>query len=379
MASETPVPSSKPPSPSVAIICDWLTNTGGAEKTVYAIHKAFPDAPVFTSVYEPENMRDFAGVDVRTTWLQRFPKFLRVRHQLFPVLRAFAFRRLDLRDYDVIISLASAEAKAVRKRPGAVHICYCHTPTRYYWSHYDEYLRNPGFGPLNPIIRLVMPPFVRWMRRLDLRSVAGVDQFIANSREVQARIKKYYKRDATVINPPVEMQLFRRLDINKPRHGLIMVGRQVAYKRYDLGIQACNELKLPLTVVGNGPEHHKLQAIGGPTITFVQADDKQKAELLATSEAFLFPQFEDFGIVQVEAMAAGTPVIAYAKGGSLDAVVDGKTGVFFDKQTVEALKKAIVEFQGKKFDHKAIQKHAEEFSEERFMKQITDLIHKIDS
>ncbi len=361
-------------SPRVAIVCDWLTNTGGAEKTVFALHKAFPDAPIFTSVYEPENMRDFKGVDVRTTWLQRFPKFLRQRHQLFPVLRAHAFRNLDLSDYDIIISAASAEAKAVRKRPDAVHICYCHTPTRYYWSHYQEYKKQPGFGPLNPLIRLILPLFVGWMRRLDLRSVRGVDHFIANSREVQARIKKYYNREATVINPPVEMQLFRTLNIKGARSGFVMVGRQVNYKRFDLAVAACTQLGVTLRISGVGPEHSKLVAMAGPTVEFVHVTDEEKGNFLASAQGYIFPQFEDFGIVQVEAMAAGTPVIAYKKGGALDAVVDGKTGVFFDAQTVSSLKKAITNFQAKQFKPAVIQQHAEQFSEERFIQTVRDFV-----
>jgi hypothetical protein len=178
--------------PKIAIVCDWLTNMGGAERVVLALHKAFPDAPIYTSVFTPETMPAFRDLDVRTTYLQKLPLPLRGKHQLFPLQRASAFRKLNLREYDIIISSASAEAKAVRKRPDAVHICYCHTPTRYYWSHYKEYVASPGMGPLNPLVRVALPTLVNMMRKIDLRAVDGVDYFIANSSAVSGRIAKYY-------------------------------------------------------------------------------------------------------------------------------------------------------------------------------------------
>lgn len=361
--------------PKIAIVCDWLTNPGGAERVVLSIAKAFPDAPVYTSVFAPEKMPGFDGLDIRTTYLQKLPKFLRNRHQLFPVLRAHAFAHLDLNQYDVVISIASAEAKAVRVRKGATHICYCHTPTRYYWSHYEEYKREPGLGALNPLIRPLIPPFVRWMRKLDLKAASGVDYFIANSTTVAERIQKYYGRDSYVLNPPVDTDRFKGLDINGPRKGFVVIGRQVPYKRADLAIAACNELKLPLTVYGSGSEHERFVAMAGPTVSFrTDAPDAEVAQALAGAEGYIFPQVEDFGIVQIEAMAAGTPVIAYAVGGSRDAVVDGKTGLFFAEQTTESLKGALQKFQKLTFDHAAVQKHAEGFSEERFIAKLREFV-----
>jgi glycosyltransferase involved in cell wall biosynthesis len=361
--------------PKVAIVCDWLTNMGGAEKVVLSIAKAYPGAPIYTSVFTPETMPEFKNLDIRTTYLQKLPKFLRSKHQLFPVLRAHAFRGLDLSAYDIIISSASAEAKAVQKRTGAIHICYCHTPTRYYWSHYEEYRREPGFGPLNPLIRLVIPPFVRWMRRLDLRTITGVDYFIANSSTVAERIKKYYNRDSYVLNPPVEMDRFRELDISGTRTGFMMIGRQVPYKRSDLAVAACNQLKLPLTVYGNGSEHDRLAAAAGPTVKLVVgAPDSEVAAALTHAAGYIMPQEDDFGIIQIEAMAAGTPVIAYSKGGSRDAVIPGKTGLFFNEQTVNSLVAALKRFKPEQFDPKTIRKHAETFSEERFIAKLQDFV-----
>jgi glycosyltransferase involved in cell wall biosynthesis len=361
--------------PKVALVYDWLTNMGGAERVVLAMHQAFPDAPIFTSVFEPDGCPLFKNLDVRTTWLQKLPGFIRKRHQLYAPLRAHAFGKLDLTEFDIVISISSAEAKAVRVRPDAKHICYCLTPTRYYWSHYQEYKKEPGFGALNPLVRLLLPLFVGWMRRLDLKAAQSVDQFVTLSSEVVSRIKKYYDADSTIIYPPVDMHRFTSLDISGKRSGFVALGRQVPYKRIDLAIQVCNELGLPLTVFGNGPEHEKLMAMAGSTIKFVVgASDQTIAETLAKAEGFFFPQQEDFGIVQVEAMAAGCPVIAYAKGGALDVITEGKTGVFFDTQNTESIKKAVSKLQNTRFAPKVLQAHAESFSEENFIRQVRELI-----
>jgi glycosyltransferase involved in cell wall biosynthesis len=361
--------------PKIALVYDWLTNYGGGERALLAAHKAFPDAPIYTSVYIPEAVTQFADADVRTTNLQRLPKFLRRWHQLLPVFRPHAFRSLNLDEFDVILSMGSAEAKAVRKRADAWHINYCFTPTRYYWSHYEEYKQNPGFGPLNPLIRVVIPPFVAAMRKKDLQAAAGVDAFIGNSSAVAKRIDQYYDKKAAVIYPPVDTSRFRDLNITGPRSGFVVVGRQVPYKRMDLGIQACNELGIELTLYGDGPEHKHLQSIAGPTIHFVVgASDQDVATALAKAEGFLFPQEEDFGITQVEAMAAGCPVVAYAKGGAIDVVVDGKTGTFFNEQTVPALKDAVARLKTMRFTPKVLQMHTEQFSEERFVKELREFV-----
>jgi glycosyltransferase involved in cell wall biosynthesis len=316
-------------------------------------------------------MPAFSGLDVRTTYLQKLPSYLRGRHQLFPLQRTQAFRKLDLREYDIIISCASAEAKAVIKRPDAVHICYCHTPTRYYWSHYKEYLSAPGLGPLNPLMRVALPALVRTMRKKDLQAVEGVNYFIANSSTVADRIKKYYGRDSFIVYPPVYMDRFKSLDIGGEREGFVALGRQVPYKRYDIAIEACNQLGLPLTLYGTGPDHKRLEHMAGPTIRFVEgANDKQVAKALVRAKGFIFPQEEDLGIVQIEAVAAGCPVIAYAKGGALDIVVDGKTGIFFDRQNAQSLVKALKRFEELKFTPKVLQSHAEQYSEERFIEHI---------
>lgn len=361
--------------PKVAIVADWLTNMGGAEHFLYSLHKAFPDAPIFTSVFSPEKCERFANLDVRTTYLQKFPRFLREKHQLFSVFRAHAFRHLDLNEYDVIISSASAEAKAVTARKDAVHICYCHTPTRYYWSHYKEYKKNPGFGILDPLVKLAIPPFVSWMRKLDLNAVKEVDYFIANSHEVQNRIKKYYHKNSTIIFPPVETKRFTpKTKIEKQEYYLI-AGRQIPYKRIDLAISACNQLQKPLIVIGNGSEHQKLVEMSGPTVKFaVGVSDDKIAQYFQRAKGFIFPSLEDFGIVPVEAMAAGTPVIAYGKGGALDSVKDGISGIFFEQQNTKSVAETIKHFETMHFNNKKITDYAQNFDETVFIKKIQQFV-----
>lgn len=325
--------------PKIALVTDWLTNMGGAEPLLLEIHKLYPDAPIYTSVYDRKAMPAFHGCDVRTTYLQkRLPRFLRYKHTLWPVLRADAFRKLDLSEFDIIISTSSAEAKAVKKsRPGQVHIAYIHTPIRYYWSHYEEFKREFSFGELTWLIRPFIPLFVRAMRKKDLASIPGIDVFIANSTVTQSRIKEYYHRPSTVIHPPVAIDRFTPPPQTE-RTGYVLWGRHVPYKRFDLAIRACNKLKAPLTIIGSGPDTERLKELAGPTITFTgRVSDEELVHLAQHAKAFLFPNEEDFGISAVEALAAGTPVIGYAKGGVLDIVQDGETGILFTEQTVDSL------------------------------------------
>lgn len=362
--------------PKIALVTDWLTNMGGAEPLLLEIHKLYPDAPIYTSVYNKDAMPAFHGCDVRTTYLQKvLPKFIRYKHVLWPVLRAYAFRKLDLSEFDIIISTSSAEAKAVRKtRADQVHIAYIHTPIRYYWSHYEEFKREFNFGNLSFLIRPLIPLFVRWMRKLDLQSIPGIDVFIANSTVTQSRIKQYYDRPSTVVHPPVEIDRF----IPPPqtdRDGFIVWGRHVPYKRFDLAIKACNKLKVPLTIVGNGPDTERLKSLAGPTISFPgRVSDEELVRLAQHSKAFLFPNEEDFGISAAEALAAGTPVIGYAKGGVLDIVQDGETGVLFPEQTVESLAAAIEQFETLSFLPATLHRKSKRFAPSLFDTKIKKIV-----
>ena len=362
--------------PKVAIVHDWLTTMGGAEPTVLEIHKLFPNAPIYTSVYDAANMPAFKNIDVRTTDLQtKLPKKLRYKHVLWPTLRAKAFRKLDLSEFDVIISSSSAEAKAVRKtRPGQIHIAYIHTPPRYYWSHYEEFRREFTFGALTPFIRPFIPHFVKKMRKLDLESTKDIDVFIANSTVTQQRIKEYYNKPSTVIHPPVEVAKFTPPPKGE-RSGYILWGRHVPYKRFDLAIEACNNLKAPLTVIGSGPDTERLKSLAGPTITFIgRVSDEELVQRAQSAKAFLFPNEEDFGISAVEALAAGTPVIAYKKGGALDIVQEGETGVFFEEQSVGSLIDAMKRFESMSFLPATLHRKAKRFDKGLFTTKLRNII-----
>jgi glycosyltransferase involved in cell wall biosynthesis len=358
----------------VALVHDWLTNFAGAERVVMALHKAYPQAPLYTSVYNPKQVPQFRNLTVHTSFLQKLP-LAKTKHKLFPTLRARAVGGFNLGGYDVIISSASAEAKSINKPEQALHICYCHTPTRYYWSDYQQYYNRPGFGWLDPVIRLLMPSKIKKMRRLDYATAQKVDHFIANSHYVAQRIQKYYNREATVIYPPVEIERFK---VNSGRRqGFLVVGRQVPYKRVDLAVQACSQLGLSLTVVGRGSENTKLRKLAGPTVTFIErADDAEIAKLYGQAQALIFTPEEDFGIVPVEAMACGTPVIAYGKGGATESVVAGKSGLFFDKQTVGSLVSALEKFKSLDFNPQTVATHSHKFSQERFIKEIQDFVRQ---
>jgi glycosyltransferase involved in cell wall biosynthesis len=366
-------------SPRVAIVHDWLTNMGGAENVVYAMHQAFPDAPIYTSTFSPENMPLFKDLDIRTTYLQKLPGLLRKLHKFFPMLRVNAFRKLDLSEFDIILSSSSAEAKQVRKtRPNQVHICYCHTPIRYYWSHYDEYKRDPGFGKFNWLVRLAMPLMVPPLKRADYKAAQNVDVFIANSSEVQKRIKKYYGKNSTVIHPPVDVD---RFEPSRTRDNyFVALGRQVPYKRIDLAVAAATKLNVPLHVYGNGSEHQRLVDMAGPTVKFFtnrfgDASDDAVTQALNHAKGYIFPAEEDFGIVQVEALAAGAPVIAYGKGGALDIVQDGESGILFGEQTVGAVIEAMKKLDTTTFLPGALRRKAKRFDKGLFDTKIKKIVN----
>lgn len=359
------------PKPRVAIVHDWLVG-GGAERVILELHHMYPDAPIYTSYCTPE-WRKRLDNKVVTGFLQHQPfGWLR---KYVGLLRIWWFSHLDLSQYDVVISsTGNGEAKGVKVPQGTTHICYCHAPTHYYWRHYDTYLRDPGFGIGNSLARLGLRLLVGPLRRWDLKAAGRPDYFIANSQHTSDEIKQFYGRSSEVIFPPVDQERFHVAEPQK-RQGFITVSRQTPYKHVDLIVQACTDLNVPLVVIGRGPEHDKLVAMAGPTVTFPKdVSDEAMGAYMAGAEAFLFAAYEDFGVTPVEALAAGTPVIAYKKGGALDYVVPGKTGLFYDQQTVDSLKKAIQDFPNHSFDHKAIATYAQQFSPETFRKKIADFV-----
>ena len=357
----------------VALVHDWMVSRRGGERVLWAMHLAFPEAPIYTSVYRPDVLPEFAACDVRTSFLQRRP-FSLIGHRFVPALRTLAFEGLDLSEFDVVISSSTAEAKGVITGPETLHVAYVHTPTRYYWSDYHGYLAQPGFGRLDPVVRRLMPALVSRRRIWDLAAAQRPDVMVANSQNVAARVRKYYGREtAAVIPPPVAVERFR--PSTDHGNGLVVVGHLVPYKRVDLAVEACRRLGRPLTVVGVGPDLRRLQRLAGPETRFAgMLSDEDVAAAIEAAAALLFPGEEDFGIVPLEAMAAGRPVIAFGRGGALETVVDGKTGVLFHRQDVDSLVDAIGRFDAQQFDPDELHAHAESFSTEIFVTRLRNFV-----
>ena len=358
----------------VAIVHDWFVG-GGAERVVYELHKMYPKAPIYTSYCSPEWRQRLSGTQVITSYMQRWP-FSKLR-KFLPPLRALWFSRLDLSGYDLVISSSGAEAKAVKVAKPAVHINYCHAPTHYYWSRYDDYLANPGFGKLDWLARLGLKLLLGPMRRWDYKAAQRPHHMIANSNYIKQQIEKYYGRDAAVIHPPVDIERFSG-KAEEPRRGFITAGRQTPYKRIDLAVKACSQLNLPLVVLGGGPDHGRLKKMAGKSVTFLRGkSDEELAHYFQTSLAFIFPGLDDFGITPVEALAAGTPVIAYKAGGALDYVQPGKNGEFFNEQTAQSLADALSRFNPDGYNNSVITKSAARFSPDEFHKNILKYINKV--
>ena len=364
----------------VAIVCDWLTNVGGAEKVLLAVHQMYPEAPIYTSQYDPRGIDWFRDADVRTGWMQMFPSSWR---RFLGWFRARYFAKLDLSGYDVVISVTGAEAKAVKcvdERTGrrAAHVSYCHVPTQYYWQMYDDYVKNPGFGVLNPVVRVAFRWLVGPLRRRDYEAAQRVDQFVTISEYAKEMILKYYKRGTEVVWPPVEVEAFSN-GTHKGGDYYVVSSRQVTWKRLDLAVKACAKLGRKLVVVGEGPEHERLVEMAGnsPLVKFLPLAGREKlAQILAGAKGYIFPSLEPFGIAPVEALAAGCPVIAFAQGGARDYVTDGENGVMFEKQTVKSLEEAMLRFEKMGFDRKKVARSAEKFGEDRFVRELEKVVEK---
>ncbi|MHB1677548.1 MAG: glycosyltransferase [Sulfuriferula sp.] len=361
------------PNIRVAIVHYWLVNMRGGEKVVEALCEMFPQAEIFTHVYVPEAVSEtIRKHKVHTTFINRLPKAAKL-YQTYLPLMPLALQQLDLREFDLVISSESGPAKGVVVAPDARHICYCHSPMRYVWDMYPNYLASAG-----RIKRLLMPPLIHYLRIWDYFTAGGVDQFVANSRYVASRIQRYYRRDARVIAPPVNTHEFKPAD--EVGDFYLMFGQLVSYKRPDLVVEAFNESGRKLVVIGEGEAGAALKKLASKNITFLgrQPFDVVR-EHLAKCKALVFPGLEDFGIVPVEAMATGRPVIAYGRGGVLDSVIDGVTGVFFHEQSVAALNGAIERFEREydKFDPLKIAEHAGEFSKANFKRGFMTLIDEV--
>jgi len=350
----------------VALVHDYLIQDGGAERVLQVFQDMWPEAPTYALFYDRNRVGTaFDGKDVRTSFLQDVPFALKHYKWFMPFMPA-ATEHYDLNGYDVVLSSTSAFAKGVITRPDAMHLCYCHTPTRYLWSDTHSYVRELRLPA--PVKKLV-PYVLSRLRVWDRQAAERVDRFIANSETVQRRIRKYYQRDSVVIHPPVETSRFSPAARTDGYY--VAGGRLVAYKRFDIVVQAFNKLGIPLKIFGEGPELDKLRAAAKKNIEFMgKVSEAQKAELYRHAIAYLHPQEEDFGITAVEAMASGRPVIAFRKGGAVETVVEDVTGSFIDEQSWEELANQIIRFRPEDFDPAAIRAHAEKFDTERFKEKL---------
>ncbi|MBI4214157.1 MAG: glycosyltransferase [Chloroflexi bacterium] len=355
----------------LAIVHDYLNQYGGAERVLEALHEIFPDAPVYTSLYEPGALPEsFKAWDIRTSFLQRIPLSHRY-HRALLLLYPAAFESFDLSSYDVVLSMSSAWAKGVVTPPGTAHVNYCLTPMRFAWN-YAEYVEREKIGRA---ARAMLPAAMHYLRMWDVTTAQRVDRFVAISSAVQARIRKYYRREADLLFPPVDAEQIP-LGTGGGEEFLV-VSRLVPYKRIDLAVAACSRIGAPLTVMGDGRDRAELAAKAGPTVRFVgQASDAERAAALGRCRAFLFPGEEDFGIAPVEAMAAGRPVIAYRGGGALDTVIEGVTGELFGPQTVDALADRLLNFDPSTYDSDAIRNHALQFGRSHFQRAISEYLHE---
>ncbi len=354
----------------IALVHDYLVQYGGAERILECFTELFPYAPIYTLVYDKKAMHGvFKNKDIRTSYLQKLP-FARKRHRFFPPLMPLAIEQFDLSKYDIVLSDSASYAKGVITNPETLHICYMHTPMRYAWDDCQKYTQDFGFPNL---IKRFVPFAMNYIRIWDKSSADRVDKFIANSNFVAKRIKKYYRKNAIVINPPVSIDNFY---ISSSRASyFLMVGRLIAYKRHDIAIKAFNELGLPLKIIGRGPEIKRLKKLAGPNIEFLErVSEKDLPKYYAECQAFIFPQEEDFGIVAMEAMASGRPLIAYYGGDIPEHMEDGKTGIFFYSQNPEDIIRAVKKFRDEDYDPEYIRSRSLKFDRKIFKDKIRKYI-----
>jgi len=354
---------------NVALVHDFFCNLGGSDQVVATLHQMYPQAPVFTLLVSERNKdaEVLREMDLHTSFVQRLP-LSRRWHEPYLPLFPIAIESFDLTGYDLVLSSSHVCAKGVIPPPEALHLCYCHTPARYAWDLGPLYL-----GRLNPIQRAYAAAVMHRLRIWDVTTSVRVDHFVANSGFVAKRIRRYYRRSATVIHPPVDTQYFT--PGGEEGEHFLVVSRLTAYKRVDLAIEAFNRLGLPLVVIGDGPERRRLQSRAGPNIKFLGAVARsQVREQMRSCRGLIFAGKEDFGITPVEVQATGRPVVAYGAGGVLETVVDGVTGILFSEQSTEAVCEAVAACAVRSFDRDAIRQHAKQFDRDLFCRKMTDLI-----
>jgi len=356
----------------VAIVHDYLNQFGGAERVVAALHEIFPDAPIFTSIYNARKMPPaFQKMDIRTSFMKKLPFILKkFRHYFWLYPRAF--ESFGLSEYDLIISSSSAYAKGIIKREDAIHVCYCHNPMRFAWR-YDDYIKKEN---IPWIAKKILPLFLNSLKKWDLKRNKGVDFFIANSSVVKNRISQFYGRDSKIIHPPIDIDKFS-LGTNQENYFLI-VSRLNYYKRLDIAVDAFSKLGLQLRIVGEGPAKPDLIKKAATNIDFLgNVDDNRLRDLYAKCRALIFTEEADFGMVPLEGAASGRPTIAFGRAGALETIKDDVSGLFFDEQTPESLIEAIKRFEKMKFDKNIIRQHAEKFSKDAFKRKIREFLSEI--
>ena len=352
----------------IALVFDWMTNMGGAEKVNLHLHRMFPEAPIFTSIFNEQKMKGFEAADIRTSFIQKLP-FAKDHHQWYLSLMPYAYESFDLSKFDIVISSSHSCSKGIITKPETLHVCYCHSPMRYAWDDWQTYVKE---YKMNSLLKWFAKRKLFSLRLWDKVAAERVDYFLANSKTTQRRIEKYYRRPSTVITPSINVDKYKIAD--KTKGYFLAVGRLIPYKKFDLIVKTFNDLGLPLRIVGSGIMEKDLKKIAKPNIEFLGfLPEKDLKTLYSECEALIFPQLEDFGIAPIEAMACGRPVIAFAGGGALETVIDGETGIFFKKQDEMHLKAAVEKYleNKKQFDSQIIREHAKNFDEESFEKNLS--------
>lgn len=354
----------------IALVHDYLVQNGGAEKVLEAFSEVFPYAPIYTLIYSEKLMHgSFKDKKIKTSFLQKFP-FAAGRHRIFPQFMPFAIEQFDFSAYDIVLSDSSSFAKGAVTGPETLHICYMHTPMRFAWDDCQKYNRDFYFPKF---VKKLVPFAMNYIRLWDRTSADRPDKIIANSHFISRRIKKYYKRESAVINPPVNVENFK---ISQEKENYFLcVGRLMAYKRFDIAIKAFNKLGLPLKIIGRGPELKNLKKIAKSNIEFLgRVSDEKLIRYFSRCQAFVFPQEEDFGITAIEAFASGTPVIAYRGGDIPEHMEEGKSGIFFEKQAPESIIDAVKKFKSSDYDPKYIRESVLRFDKEVFKAKIKDYV-----
>lgn len=354
-----------------ALVHDWLNQMGGAEDVLENLVAILPDAPIYTSLYWPEKMPPFYQEwDIRTGFIDRLP-FAHKKQQLYFPFYPTLFEQFDFNDYDLVLSNKSGFCHGIVTGPQTVHICYCLTPTRYVWR-YHQYAEQENLGKFS---RAIMPPVLTYLRQWDRLAAERVDHFIAISQTIRQRIAKVYRRDSTIIYPPVDTRRFK--PSVKVDDYYLIVGRLVPYRRIDILIEAFNKMGKKLLIAGRGRDLERLQALAGPTIEFLgYVPDEQLPDLMSNCRAFMWPGEEDFGISPIQAMASGRPVVAYAAGGALETVIPGQTGILFPKQTAEDIVQAVEALDDMALDSDKICAFAQKFDTQLFKENIQHFIEK---